>query len=376
MAGVNENKLVVVQLSGGNDALNTVIPYNDGNYYDNRPQVHIDPDKALKLDANLAMNPSMTAIKRLWDEGKVAVINGIGYPEPNRSHFRSMDIWHTAEPTKVLTEGWIGKALRELDPKGENVLGGINFGRGLPRAMSCPGVPVASVGNLDTYGLFPSVSDLQDRNDILNVFSQMYGGAEGRDAVSEFLSQTGEDAMVGADILREAPNKYSSNVEYAANPLANSLRDVARVMFSDVGTKVFYTQHGSFDTHGGELPVHSKLWDDVSSSIGDFVDDVREHGYGDSTAILVFSEFGRRVKDNGSGTDHGSGGVAFLIGESVKGGLYGQYPSLKESNQLNGDLCANNDFRSVYTDILEDWFQVDSVPIVNGSFEKFDFFKC
>jgi len=376
MAGVNEKKLVVVQLSGGNDALNTVIPYNDGNYYDNRPQVHIDPDKALKLDANLAMNPSMTAIKRLWDEGKVAVINGIGYPEPNRSHFRSMDIWHTAEPTKVLTEGWIGKALRELDPKGENVLGGINFGRGLPRAMSCPGVPVASVGNLDTYGLFPSVSDLQDRNDILNVFSQMYGGAQGRDAVSEFLSQTGEDAMVGADILREAPNKYSSNVEYAANPLANSLRDAARVMFSDVGTKVFYTQHGSFDTHGGELPVHSKLWDDVSSSIGDFVDDVREHGYGDSTAILVFSEFGRRVKDNGSGTDHGSGGVAFLIGESVKGGLYGQYPSLKESNQLNGDLCANNDFRSVYTDILEDWFQVDSVPIVNGTFEKFDFFEC
>ncbi len=376
MAGVNEKKLVVVQLSGGNDALNTVIPYNDGNYYDNRPQVHIDPDKALKLDANLAMNPSMTAIKRLWDEGKVAVINGIGYPEPNRSHFRSMDIWHTAEPTKVLTEGWIGKALRELDPKGENVLGGINFGRGLPRAMSCPGVPVASVGNLDTYGLFPSVSDLQDRNDILNVFSQMYGGAQGRDAVSEFLSQTGEDAMVGADILREAPNKYTSNVEYAANPLANSLRDVARVMFSDVGTKVFYTQHGSFDTHGGELPVHSKLWDDVSSSIGDFVDDVREHGYGDSTAILVFSEFGRRVKDNGSGTDHGSGGVAFLIGESVKGGLYGQYPSLKESNQLNGDLCANNDFRSVYTDILEDWFQVDSVPIVNGTFEKFDFFEC
>ena len=376
MAGVNEKKLVVVQLSGGNDALNTVIPYNDGNYYDNRPQVHIDPDKALKLDANLAMNPSMNAIKRLWDEGKVAVINGIGYPEPNRSHFRSMDIWHTAEPTKVLTEGWIGKALRELDPKGENVLGGINFGRGLPRAMSCPGVPVASVGNLDTYGLFPSVSDLQDRNDILNVFSQMYGGAQGRDAVSEFLSQTGEDAMVGADILREAPNKYTSNVEYAANPLANSLRDVARVMFSDVGTKVFYTQHGSFDTHGGELPVHSKLWDDVSSSIGDFVDDVREHGYGDSTAILVFSEFGRRVKDNGSGTDHGSGGVAFLIGGSVKGGLYGQYPSLKESNQLNGDLCANNDFRSVYTDILEDWFQVDSVPIVNGTFEKFDFFEC
>ena len=375
MAEVKENKLVVVQLSGGNDALNTVIPYNDENYYDNRPRVHINPDKALKLDSELAMNPSMTAIKRLWDEGKVAVLNGIGYPDPNRSHFRSMDIWHTAEPNKVLTEGWIGRALRDLDPKGDNVLGGINFGRGLPRAMACPGVPVASVGDLDTYGLFPSVKDASDRNDILNVFSQMYGRGDGRDMVSEFLSQTGEDAMVGADILSGAPAKYSSSVEYAANPLANSLKDAARVMFAEVGTRFFYTQHGSFDTHGGDLPVHSKLWEDVSSSIGDFMDDVREHGQGESTAILVFSEFGRRIKDNGSGTDHGSGGVAFLIGDSVKGGMYGRYPSLKETDQLNGDLYANNDFRSVYTNILEEWFDLDPVPIVNGNFEKFDIFE-
>tara|TARA_B100000745_G_C20144269_1_gene392381 strand:+ start:186 stop:1313 length:1128 start_codon:yes stop_codon:yes gene_type:complete len=375
MAEIKDKKLVVVQLSGGNDALNTVIPYNDENYYDNRPQVHIDPEKALKLDSELAMNPSMTAIKRLWDEGKVAVLNGVGYPDPNRSHFRSMDIWHTAEPTKVLTEGWIGRALRDLDPKGDNVLGGINFGRGLPRAMSCPGVPVASVGDLDTYGLFPSVSNASDRNDILNVFSQMYGRGDGRDMVSEFLSQTGEDAMVGADILSEAPAKYSSSVEYAANPLASSLRDAARVMFADVGTRFFYTQHGSFDTHGGELPVHSKLWEDVSSSIGDFMDDVREHGHAESTAILVFSEFGRRIKDNGSGTDHGSGGVAFLIGDSVKGGMYGRYPSLKQNDQLNGDLYANNDFRSLYTNILEEWFDLDPVSIVNGTFEKFDIFE-
>ena len=147
------------------------------------------------------------------------------------------------------------------------------------------------------------------------------------------------------------------------------------MMFANVGTRFFYTQHGSFDTHGGELPVHSKLWHDVSSSIGDFMDDVREHGHADSTAILIFSEFGRRIKDNGSGTDHGSGGVAFLIGDSVKGGMYGRYPSLKESDQLNGDMHANNDFRSLYTNILEDWFQVDSVPIVNGTFEKFEIFE-
>lgn len=370
-----DKKLVVVQLSGGNDCLNTVIPYTDELYYDNRPFVNIQPDKALKLDNKLAFNPSMAPIKRLWDQGKVAVINGVGYPEPNRSHFRSMDIWHTAEPEKVITEGWIGRTLRDMDPNGENVLGGINFGRGLPRAMSCPGVPVASVGDLDTYGLFPNLGTENARAEILNVFSRMYGSADGRDAVSEFLGQTGEDALLGADILKEAPGKYHSSVEYAANPIAKSLRDVARVMFADVGTRFFYTQHGSFDTHGGELPVHSKLWQDVASGIGDFVDDVEEHGYGDDTAVLVFSEFGRRIKDNGSGTDHGSGGVALLIGNSVKGGFYGEYPSLREKDQLNGDLHANNDFRSVYTNILDDWFNVDAVPIVNGTFEKFDIFK-
>ena len=370
-----DTNLVVVQLSGGNDALNTIVPYNDGLYYDNRPHVHIKPDESLRIDNDLAFSPSMGAIKRLWDEGKVAIINGIGYPTPNRSHFRSMDIWHTAEPEKVLTEGWIGRTLRDLDPKAENVLGGINFGRGLPRAMSCPGVPVASVGNLDTYGLFPSVKNDKDRNDILNAFSQMYGTGVGRDAVSEFLSQTGGDAMVGADILKQAPEKYSSNIEYASTPFSNSLKDIAKVMFADVGTRFFYTQHGSFDTHGGELPVHSQLWDTVSTGIGDFVDDLREHSYSHNTSILVFSEFGRRIKDNGSGTDHGSGGVALLIGDSVKGGLYGDYPSLDEKHQLNGDLHANNDFRSLYTNILEDWIGVDPVPIVNGTFEKFDVFQ-
>ena len=317
----------------------------------------------------------MGAIKRRWDEGKVAIFNGIGYPTPNRSHFRSMDIWHTAEPEKVLTEGWIGRTLRDLDPQGENVLAGINFGRGLPRAMSCPGVPVASVGNLDTYGLFPSVENDKDRNDILNAFSQMYGTGIGRDAVSEFLSQTGGDAMVGADILKQAPAKYSSNIEYASTPFSNSLKDIAKVMFADVGTRFFYTQHGSFDTHGGELPVHSQLWDTVSTGIGDFIDDLREHNQSDNTATLIFSVFGRRIKDNGSGTDHGSGGVALLIGDSVKGGLYGDYPSLDEKYQLNGDLHANNDFRSLYTNILEDWIGVDPIDIVNGTFEKFDVFR-
>ena len=288
---VSDNRarsLVVVQLTGGNDYMNTVIPYENELYYDNRPTVHHSQDDVIKLDDELALNPRMGPIKRLWDDGKVAIVNGIGYPEPNRSHFRAMDIWHTAEPTKVIGEGWLGRAVRDLDPKGENVLTGLNLGRGLPRALSCRGVPVASVGNLETYGLFPDIQSEQARQETLYTFARMYGGAEGRDAVSEFIGETGAAALKGADILRTASEKYSSNVEYAANPLAQSLRDAAQVMFADLGTRIYYAQHGSFDTHGGELPVHNKLWHEVSSAIGDFMDDLKEHGRDEDTLVLVF----------------------------------------------------------------------------------------
>jgi len=373
MVTSKEKSLVVMQLSGGNDYLNTVIPYGDDEYYDFRKTVHIAQDSVLPIDSTYGFNPHLGPIKRLFDEGKVAVINGIGYDNPNRSHFRSMDIWHTALPDEIGTEGWLGRVIREIDPKGENVLTGVNFGRGLPRALGVRGVPVASVGNLETYGLFTDIEDEETRNLALRAFAHMYGGVQGKDPVLDFLGQTGTDALKGADILRTAPQQYSSTIEYASNPISQSLRSVAQVLFADLGTRVFYTQHGSFDTHSGELISHAKLWDEVSSGIGDFYDDLKEHGREDEVIILVFSEFGRRIKDNGSGTDHGSGGVAFIIGSEIKGGMYGQYPSIKEADQLEGDLHFNNDFRSTYSTIIESWFGMDAIPIVNGSFEKFDF---
>ena len=370
--GNHDKTLVVVQLSGGNDTLNTVVPYNDGLYYDYRQTVHLDGDAVHPISDDLAFNPSMGPVKRLWDEGKVAVINGIGYPNPNRSHFRSMDIWHTALPDDIGREGWLGRTTRELDPKGDNVLTAVNFGRGMPRALGVRGVPVASVGNLETYGLFPDVQDEFMRKYALEAFAKMYGGAQGRDAVMDFLGQTGTDALKGADILRTAPAQYESSIEYAANPIAQSLKSVAQVMLADLGTRIFYTQHGSFDTHSGELVSHAKLWDEVAGAIGDFYDDLREHGRENDAVIFVFSEFGRRIKDNGSGTDHGSGGTAFVIGGDVQGGLYGQYPSLAPDMQLEGDLHYNNDFRMTYATLLERWFHLDSEPIVNGRFEQFE----
>ena len=376
MAANNGNRsnrsIVVLQLSGGNDYLNTVVPFENGLYYDNRPTVHVAADQVLDIGGGLGFRPQMEPIKHLWDEGKVAVINGIGYPNPNRSHFRSMDIWHTALPDDIGQEGWLGRVIREIDPKGDNVLTGVNFGRGLPRALGLRGVPVASVGNLETYGLFPDIQDEALRKYALDAFAMMYGGARGKDAVMDFLGQTGLDALKGADILRTAPAKYSSSIEYADNPIAQSMRSVAQVMFADLGTRVYYTQHGSFDTHSGEVATHATLWSDVAGAVGDFMDDVKEHDREDDVVLFLFSEFGRRIKDNGSGSDHGSGGVAFVIGDNVKGGMYGEYPSLEFEHQLEGDLHFNNDFRSTYTTILEQWLHLDAAPIVNGRFEAFD----
>ena len=370
-----EKSLIVIQLTGGNDYLNTIVPYGDGRYYDYRSTVNIPQEKVIPIDNQVGFNPSMGPIKTLWDEGHVAIINGIGYENPNRSHFRSMDIWHTAEPDAIGREGWLGRTIRDLDPQGDNVLTGINFGRGLPRAMACPGVSVTSVGDLASYGLFPDIEDEDLRMFTLEAFSKMYGGAAGRDPVMDLLSRTGQDSIHGADILRTAPAMYSSSVEYAPNALAQNVKSISQVFHADLGARILYTAHGLFDTHSGELPTHAKLLDDVAGAVGCLMDDLKEHGREDDAAILIFSEFGRRIKDNGSGSDHGSGGVAFLIGGAVEGGMYGEYPSLAEAQQLEGDLRSNNDFRSTYTGILEDWLGLDPVPIVNGQFEKMSLFQ-
>ena len=366
--------LVVLQLSGGNDALNTLVPHGDPLYYDNRPSVRVPEGQALDIDGYVGLNPNMGPLKRLYDEGKVAVIQGVGYANPNRSHFRSMDIWHTCEPDKQGTEGWLGRAIREIDPNKDNVLTGVNFGRGLPRALAAPGVPVASVGNLATYGVLTGIEADEQRTEALDIFSKMYSPTIGRSSVVDYLSQTGMDALKGADILSTAPEMYSSSVEYGDDVVAQYMKNIAQVHLAGFGTRILYTTapYNSFDTHAGELAAHASLWGNTSNAIADFMDDLREHDASDNVTLLVFTEFGRRVHDNGSGTDHGSGGVAFVVGDNVKGGLYGEYPSLEEDKLLEGDLHFNNDFRSIYTDLLENWMGLDAQPLVNGQFEKFN----
>ena len=368
--------LVVLELTGANDYLNTIVPYSDPLYWDNRKRVNIGEDQLLIIDDELAFRSDTEPLKEIYDNGNMAIIHGIGFGNSPRSHFRAMDIWHTCEPDSIGINGWLGKVIQHLDPSGENVLKGVNLGQGLPRAMTMRGVPVTSVNHLPTYGVLssnPGIESDQDRVQMLESFARMYAPAIGTGPTMDYLGQAGRDALRGADIIRVAPETYSSTVEYANNPIARRLRDVAQVHLAGLGTQVFYTAHGPFDTHFDQLGSHTKIWQEVSGAISNFFDDLREHNAGDEVVLMVFSEFGRRVRDNGTGTDHGAGGVAFAIGNRVNGGMYGTYPSLKPENLSQVDLAPNYDFRGFYSTLADKWLGLDPVPIVGGNFEQMSF---
>ena len=366
--------IVVVQLTGGNDYFNTIIPYNDNNYYDNRRSLQVPQENMLTLDQEFAMHPAMGPMADIYRTGDMAIIHGIGYADSVRSHFRAMDIWHTAEPDKVGTEGWLGRVIREIDPKGENPVTAVNIGQGLPRALVAPNVSVASVADVETYGLLTSVEEEKVREKMLTRFSNMYGAALGSGPVMDYLGQTGIDALNGAEILKVAPEKYESAIEYGNSQIAQNLRDVASVHKAGLGTRVFYTQQGSYDTHATQAPAFSKLWTELAAAIQDFWDDLKTSGDDENVVMFLFSEFGRRVRDNGSGTDHGAAGVSFVIGPAVKGGMYSRYPETRSEALEQGDLVPNQDFRGVYSTILENWLEVEAAPIVNGTFSSENFF--
>lgn len=370
MAATKDPILVVLQLSGGNDYLNTVIPYANSLYWDNRPTVNIPEDKIVPLDDQVGFHPSVAPLKALYDEGNMAIIHGVGYANSPRSHFRSMDIWHTCEPDTVGTEGWLGRAIRDIDPNKDNVVTGVSFGPSMFRAMVLPGVPVACVsGDLETYGMLPGLEQ-QRRAKVLDRFKNAYAPSVGLGEVMGYLGQTGLDSMAGADILKVAPQRYQSSVTYPNSKVGRKLRGVAQVHMANLGTRVFYLDHGSFDTHASQLGEHAKLWREAAEGVTAFFADLREHNAADNVVMLMFTEFGRRVHDNGSGTDHGAGGVSFVLGDAVKGGMYSEYPSLKAEHLTQGDLMPNLDFRSIYTTLLEDWMKLDAQSIVGGSFEK------
>ena len=367
--------LVVVQLNGGLDFMNTLIPYQSGVIRDARPNVSLPLEDTLPIDDQLAWHPAARAFKELYDAGDLAVIQGVGWENSDRSHFRAMDIWHTCEPDEIATEGWLAKVTREFDAASENPLTAVSFGRGLPRALAASGVTVTSVGDLDQFGLMTDVEAEEERGKDLDSFRRMYTPV-GTGIVQDYLAQTGRSVLKSADMLKDVPGRYSSEVEYAPNPIAQALRDVARVHTAGLGTRIFYTQHAGYDLHSNESTMLPGLLTELTEAVSDFMQDLREHDASDEVVMLVFSEFGRRIKDNGSGTDHGSGGGAYLIGDRVEGGLYAEYPSIDRQDWLYGeDLRHTIDFRSLYATLLDQWLGVDSAPVAGGAFEQINPFQ-
>ena len=362
--------LVVLQMTGGNDYLNTVVPYGNGMYYDYRPTVCVAEGDVIPIDSEVGLHQQLGALKDVYDRGNLAIVHGVGYANSPRSHFRSMDIWHTCEPDTLGTEGWLGKVVREMDPHKENVVTAVSMGPSMFRALSMPGAPVACVDNLDAYGLMTNVQEASQRERLLERYKRLYGPAVGTGAVMDFLGQTGLDALAGADILKAAPRRYESSVEYAETSIGRKLRSIAQVHLAELGTRVFYVDQGSYDSHSNQVGMHDKLLGDMSRAVQDFFDDLRSHDAADNVVMLIFSEFGRRTYDNGSGTDHGAAGAVFALGDAVRGGQYSEYPSIAREDLEQGDPVPNLDFRGVYATLIEEWLGLDATPIVGGTFEK------
>ncbi len=370
----NPNRiLLVVELGGGCDGLNTVVPYTDGAYYAARPTLALQQNQGLlTLNGTHAFHPSMTGLHQLWaDQGAVAVVQGVGYPNPNRSHFRSMDIWQTAQPENVATDGWLASYFQQ-NPEGGS-LQGLNIGGRVPRAMVSSDGSSPSIQNIETYRLQTDPKYPGDEANKNAAFQQLLSEPQNRFPFQEFVTQTVLDATVSSIELLEGRENYSSSVEYPDTAFASNLRSIAQIIAADLGVAVFYTSISGFDTHANQIVAgnnrvgtHATLLDDVSQGLKAFHDDMKEMDRDQDVLIMTFSEFGRRVSENGSlGSDHGTANQMFVIGTPVAGGMYGSQPSLTQLDPV-GDMIYSVDFRSVYASVLAHWLGADPSQVLGG----------
>ncbi|HVT91150.1 MAG TPA: DUF1501 domain-containing protein [Tepidisphaeraceae bacterium] len=360
----DDNILVVVQLSGGNDGLNTIIPVENDIYLKARPGIGIK-QKYHKLNDDFALNPGMGAFKELFDQGRLAIVNGCGYPNPNRSHFESMSIWHAADPVNGQQGGWLGHYLEHLQ-RGTGPLQAVNIGTELPQALVNDVAPVPSIQSMDEYRLRTESSSSADSATIGRMIREL-NAAEKSSPALQFLSRTATNAIISSDQIRRVTGAYKPDVNYPEN-LGNRLKLIAQIIAGNFGTKLFYCDVSGFDTHANQLGTHEQVLSNVASSIRAFLADLDAKKLADKVVVMCFSEFGRRVAQNDSGgTDHGAAGPMFVVGNKVNGGLFGQYPSLDKLE--SGDLKYTTDFRRVYATLLDGWLNVDSPAVLQNRFE-------
>ena len=369
--GAAKRSLVVIQLTGGNDGLNTVIPYADASYRTNRPTIGIPDNQVLHLTDSIGLNPNMAGMKSLYDKGQLAVVQGVGYPNPNRSHFRSMEIWQTAEPDRPGTEGWVGRYLDAVRQGRTSPLTGINIGNEMNEALQSAHAAVPVIQGLANFGVvFPNAGEGDTRAQVLKQIQL----ADTNTKYGQLFAQTARETYDSADQIRAGIQKYHSTVQYPVGGFGQGLQEVAQLVAADLGTRVYYVSFGggSFDTHAQQAQRHPRLLTQLSDGLAAFQADLEQMGKADNVVTLAFSEFGRRVHENANGgTDHGTASEMFVVGKPIKGGLYGEYPSL--TNLDAGDLKFTTDFRSVYATVLDRWLGVHSELVLGKQFPDLKF---
>lgn len=366
LQATNGKRLVVIQLSGGNDGLNTVVPYQNDIYYRSRPSLAIQPQEVLKLNHELGLNPALSGLKSLYDDGLLSVINSVGYPNPDRSHFRSMDIWHTGSSAKEYWQtGWVG---RLLDAHCGNTCEQAHLAIEVDESLSLAlkGEKIKGLATQDVKKLYRTTQDKGLRH-LAKKYPEL---VDEHDHEVAYLYKTMAETFSSADYIYEKSKVYRSKEAYPKNQLGRNLKSIAELIISGSSTKVYYASFSGFDTHANQKNQQARLLTNYSEAVTALVKDLKKNGFLDDTLIMTFSEFGRRVAQNASnGTDHGTANNVFLMGGKLKkAGAFNNAPNLSDLDE--GDLKYQVDFRSIYASILDDWMNVDAQQVLNGKFDK------
>lgn len=363
--------LVVVQLAGGNDGLNTVVPFADDAYYRARPRLGLRSDEDLvKLNDRVALNSALKDLMPWGERGELAIVEGVGYPNPDRSHFRSTEIWETAsDSNQTSATGWIGRYLDNCCPGRPEPTTALAIGADRPQSFSGTSGMGIALSSAESFGYLEGVGG-DDTETYRATNNEDMGGAPaaGANSTLNFLRQTSLNATVSADRIRSAARRYKGTVTYPNGRLAQSLQTVARMIAGGMGTRIYYVSHTGFDTHANQVGQHRNLLRQLGESLAAFQKDLEAMGEADRVVTMTFSEFGRRVAENGSGgTDHGTAAPMFLMGKRIGGGLHGTAPSL--TNLDAGDLRHTVDFRRIYASVLNGWLGTASEPVLGRTFD-------
>jgi uncharacterized protein (DUF1501 family) len=358
--------LVVVQLDGGNDGINTVVPFADEGYAKHRQVLRLPATQLIKVTDSVALHPALFEAGKLLESERFAMVPGVGYPNPNRSHFESMAIWHTArfDPEDRNGLGWIGRALDGVAGPARGGPASLFIGSGLlPAALPGRRAVAASLARPDDF--------------VLPAGMRPKGAAAApAQGLAAFVQRSALDAYATADRMTEVGRREDSGSRYPATDLASQLRLMARLIKANFGTRVYYARQGGYDTHGAQLAAHAALLGEFAGAVRAFLDDLATAKLAERVTVLAFSEFGRTVQENASaGTDHGTSGPVFLAGSQVRAGLQGKIPSLQDLDPQSGELRVGIDFRRVYATVLKTWLGLEAKPVLGGDFELLPLFR-